>query len=165
MKTKVFFLALVSLMLIASSSMAQIKVGGGIWYGSDINTVGISVDGKYLFTEEWAAAGRFTYFFDSDINWSSLDLDANYTFTTIENVGTLYGLAGLDFLFFKYDIGIDMGGYGMYSDSFNETYVGFNLGLGMNYALSETLDLNPELRYTFGNANFFRIGATLLYTF
>lgn len=157
---KSFVMTIIAVVLLSLTSMAQFKVGGGLWYGSDINTVGISIDGKYEFTEEWSGSGRYTYFFDSDINWSSLDFDANYFFYTIEDVGSFYGIAGIDFLFFSYDFEA----FGISGDV-SDTFVGFNLGAGFEYELTDQLDLYPEMRYTFGDGNYFRIGASLLYSF
>ena len=68
-----------------SEAKAQISAGGGIVYGTDINNIGISLNGNYEINEKWSAAPSFTYFLKKDyVTWSALDLDANYQLTEIE---------------------------------------------------------------------------------
>ncbi len=152
-----------------SEARAQISVGGGLWYGSDINSIGISANGKYVFDEQWSAAPAFTYFLEKDyVNWSALDLDVNYNFTEIENVGSLYGIAGLAVTFWKVDYDgdtYDMGEYGAYDFSFEASGsdIGFNLGIGLNVAASDKFAIAPEVKYTISDGGYFRIGAKILF--
>jgi opacity protein-like surface antigen len=146
-----------------SEATAQISAGLGVHYGTDINNVGFSINGKYEINEEWSAAPSFTLFLKKDyVTWSALDLDANYKITEIEKVGALYGLAGLNMTFYKvkYDFG-EWGGE--YSDTGVE--VGLNLGVGIDIPVSEAIKVAPEVRYTLGGANYLRIGAKVMYAF
>lgn len=43
--------------------------------------------------------------------------------------------------------------------------LGLNLGTGMRYQLSDKIYLNPELKYTVGNASYLSISVGLLYNF
>lgn len=167
--------------LVVAQTQAQISVGGGIWYGSDINSIGISANGKYAFNEKLSAAPSFTYFLEKDyVKWSALDFDANYNFAEIENFGTLYGIAGVGLTFWKVDFGdtFDMGDYGDMGDYDMGDYdmgdygislessgsdIGVNLGIGLNIAASEKLAIAPELKYTITNGGYFRIGAKILF--
>lgn len=169
MKTLFRTLLIVSLFLVVTKSQAQISVGGGLWYGSDINTIGISANGHYSFTEKWSAAPSFTYFFEKDyVKWSALDLDANYNITKLENIGSLYGIGGLSITFwsFDYDGGtFDMGEFGSYDLDLDASGsdVGLNLGLGLNIAASENLAIAPEIKYTVSDGGYLRIGAKILF--
>ncbi|SMO80358.1 hypothetical protein SAMN06265379_10836 [Saccharicrinis carchari] len=178
------FIAIVLFCTITEAS-AQISVGPGIVYGTDINNIGLSVNGKYELNSQWAAAPSFTYFFKKDyVTWSSLDLNANYQITEIDNLGGLYGVGGIGFTFWGFDgegFGEDLGGsewggdYGEYDDyvgpqmsmagslDTNTTEIGVNLGLGVNIATSEKMAIAPEIMYTFGGVNYLRIGVKVMF--
>lgn len=148
-----------------SEAKAQISVGGGLWYGSDINNIGISVNGKYDINEKWAAAPAFTYFLKKDyFTMSTLDFNANYQITDIENIGGLYGIGGLGLTFWgtKFDDG-DYAGIISDTYNYNTTEFGVNLGLGLNIATSEKMAIAPEIMYTIGGLNYLRIGAKIMF--
>lgn len=150
-----------------SEAKAQISVGGGLWYGTDINNIGISANGKYAIDENWAAQASFTYFLKKDyVTWSTLDLNANYNITEIENVGGLYGIGGIGLTFWGWDTGSSSSEYGAYYDDlldYNTTEFGLNLGAGLNIGINEKLGVSPEVMYTFGGVNYLRIGAKIMF--
>ncbi len=138
-----------------SEAKAQISVGAGAVFGTEINNLGISVHGKYQFTDEWSAAPSFTYFLKKDnLSWSSLDLDANYQ---ISDAG-LYLIGGLNMTFFS----IDTEGTFFDGVDLNGTDTGFNVGAGMNFEIGDGLTFAPEARYTLGGGNFLRIGLKIM---
>lgn len=142
---------------------AQMSAGGGVVYGTEINNIGISAIGRYQFTEDWSAAPSFTYFLKKDgVSWSSLDLDANYKLTEIENVGLLYGIGGFNVTFYKVKIDADLGEYGDFSTSASGSEAGVNLGLGLNVAAGENLIIAPEVKYTL-NVGYVRFGVNILF--
>lgn len=98
------------------------------------------------------------------MNWSALDFNAHYLFYKKEKIAA-YGLAGLDILFWK--IKFDTDEYGVWGDALNtsSSNIGLNLGTGMRYQLSDKIYLNPELKYTVGNASYLSISVGLLYNF
>lgn len=151
-----------------SEAKAQISVGGGIVYGTDINNIGFSINGKYEINEDWSAAPSFTYFLKKNyVKWSALDFDANYQIIDIEKVGGLYALGGLNLTFWGIDTkrsGLDKFAdyYGGSIDT-NTTDIGLNLGVGLNYTLTEKLAIAPEMKYTLGGVNYFRIGVKVLF--
>lgn len=150
----------------ASHANAQISAGAGVVFGSDINNIGFSLNGKYAFNETWAAAPSFTFFLKKDnVSWSVLDLDANYQITTIDNVGGLYAIGGLNMTFWKVDFGKAFEDFFGSDATSTGSDIGVNLGIGLDVPLSQQIMLAPEARYTFGGANFFRIGVKLLYAF
>lgn len=162
------FVAILFIMVVTNIN-AQISVGPGVVFGTDINNIGFSINGKYEFNEKWSAAPSFTYFLKKDyVNWSALDLDANYQITEIENIGGLYAIGGLNLTFWKvkYDVDYDMGEYGSFSDSgsANGSDAGINLGIGLNVPMGDKLALAPELRYTLGGANYLRAGVKIMFS-
>lgn len=160
------FIAIVLFFTVTEAS-AQISVGGGLWYGTDNASLGISANGKYDIDETWAGAASFTYFLGKEYyNLSVLDFDANYNITEIENIGSLYGIGGLSVSFWKFDLGggtIDLGDYGSYDTSYSESNIGLNLGLGLNVVSNENFAIAPEIKYTISNGGYLRIGAKILF--
>lgn len=161
------FIAIVLFFSVAEAS-AQISAGVGIVYGTDINNIGFSANGKYEFNESWAVAPAFTYFLKKDyVTWSALDFNANYQITEIENIGGLYGIGGFGLTFWGFDskdTGLDEWAslYGGSLDT-NTTEFGVNLGLGLNLATSEKLAIAPEIMYTFGGVNYLRLGVKVMF--
>lgn len=140
----------------------------GLSYASNIGSPGISAKGVYLIDDTWEASAGFTYLFEKDYtNWSLLDLDGHYVFNS-DDSKTLYGLAGLNFTFWKIDMATDYDeGYGDLFGGFelSGTEVGINLGAGGRFALSDKLNLFGEVKYTIGGFNFLNLGAGVLYSF
>jgi hypothetical protein len=146
-----------------SGLKAQISGGLGLVYGSNINNIGITLNGNYEFNEQWSAAPTFTYFFKKDyISWSALDLDVNYQFSGLDNVGKLYAIGGLNMTFYKWDY--DLGVIG-YDGTVTGSEVGLNLGIGLSVPVSEKMLVAPEIKYTVGGANYLRIGAKVMLGF
>lgn len=146
------------LMFTFAEASAQISVGPGVVYGTDISSIGFSVNGKYDVNQKWAAAPSFTYFLKkNNLSWYALDLDANYQLTEIENFGGLYAIGGLNMTFYKFDL--DIPGFGDASGS----DFGVNLGLGLNIAASEKMTLAPEIRYSIGSG-YLRAGVKVMFS-
>jgi len=155
-----------------TEASAQMSVGAGMVYGTEINNIGFSLNGKYEFNELWAAAPSFTYFLKKDyMTFSSLDFNANYQITDIDNLGGLYGIGGLGLTFWGFDFGGDTSGdeFGEYGDfmaeslNVNTSDFGVNLGLGLNIATSEKMAISPEIMYTFGGGNYLRFGVKVMF--
>lgn len=109
----------------------EVKIGAGLIYGSEIETLGIRVDTYYRTNEKFRVGGALGYFFPNDvsggdINWFEIDLNGNYIFHEEEEL-TIYGLAGLNILIITTNP--DVG------DSDSNSEIGFNIGGGLEYAL------------------------------
>jgi hypothetical protein len=145
-------------------AQSQISAGPGIVYGTDINNLGFSINGSYDFSGKWSAAPSFTYFLKKNyVNWSSLDLDANYLFSEIENLGGFYAIGGLNITFWKikYDVG-EFGGFSGLVDA-NGSDAGVNLGIGLKFPAGEKFNVSPELKYTLGSASYLRFGVKIMF--
>lgn len=155
MKNLLKVVLVIVVMFSFSQAKAQISAGAGVVYGTEINNIGISVHGKYQFTDEWSAAPSFTYFLKKDnLSWSSLDLDANYL---LSDAG-FYAIAGLNMTFFSIDTDDTiLGGFDL-----SGTDTGFNIGAGMNFEIADGMTFAPEARYTLGGGNYLRIGLKLM---
>lgn len=159
--------------------------GAGVAYATELDGVGIFLGGVYQITPQWEGAASYTFFFKKDnVNWSTLDLNAHYVFFRTDNAA-VYGLAGLNFLFWKvkyadfdfYDDDYwDFGGVSqnksatasqatLSSKSFTGSETGLNLGVGGRVGLTDKLWLNPEIKYVIGDGDFLGIRVGLLYNF
>lgn len=120
----------------------ELKVGAGLIFGSEIETLGIRVDTYYRINEKFRVGGALGYFFPNDVsggdtNWFEIDLNGNYIFYEEEEL-TIYGLGGLNILIITFDP--DVG------DSDSNSEIGFNVGGGLEYALNFG-DIFGELKF------------------
>ncbi|TDN99073.1 outer membrane beta-barrel protein [Sunxiuqinia elliptica] len=140
---------------------AQFSIGPGIGFATDISSLGLSANAAYQIDESWAATASFTYFLEKDyLQWTAFDFNANYNLTDIENLGTLYGIGGINITSVSFDFpGIDDDMF----DSSSHSEFGVNLGAGLNVDLSEKMVLAPEMMFTISDINYFRIGAKLMF--
>ena len=153
------------LFFVVTEASAQMSAGVGVVFGTDINNIGFSANGKYEFNEKWSATPSFTYFLKKDyVNWSALDLDANYQLTEIDKLGGLYAIGGLNVTFFKVKYDLDFGEFGDYSGSASGSDAGVNLGLGLNVPAGEKTAIAPEIKYTLGGANYLRLGVKVMFS-
>ncbi|MDO5665007.1 MAG: porin family protein [Bacteroidia bacterium] len=145
----------------------KFSLGGGAAYATGIKNVGFFAKGMYHFTPRWEAAASFTYFLPKEqenitTNFSALDANVHYVFYNDEYKLASYLLSGIDVLFGSTDVEI-MGKN--FSDS--GTVLGFNMGAGLRYQLSERLALNPELKYVVSTEdnNYLSLSIGLLFSF
>lgn len=146
----------------------KLRAGAGLFYASDINNIGLNINAAYEINDLWEAAVGYSYFFEKDyLTWSVLDLDAHYNFYTDGSKMTAYGLAGLAINFAKVTIPeINMGGGVVIPETTSkDSSVGLNLGVGVNYGLTDQLNLAPEFRVVLADGSYVRIGAMIQYLF
>ena len=138
---KVVLMALFALVSVVASAQS---VGVHLAYGTDIERLGLGVKGRYTFTDNMRGEASFNYFFKSNnVTFWDLNANAHYLFALNDKL-TLYPLAGLSYLHAS-------GSYEVYAPqrikySESSGHLGFNLGGGVDYALSENWSLNAELK-------------------
>lgn len=179
MKNKVILLVAtvlsVCFSLTTQAQDSKIMAGGGLSYATDISTIGISAKGVYLINETWEAAPSFTYYLKkNNVNWSTLDFDAHYVFSIVDEM-TFYAIGGLNVTFWKWNydgsdsLGDEYDGYGdLFGGSSLDASgsdIGVNIGAGGRYALTDQMYLNADLKYTIGNANYLSASVGVLYHF
>jgi len=173
--------------LTAKAQDSKFMLGAGLDYATDIDNLGIHLKGLYLISDDWEADAGYTYYFKKNYtNWSALDFNGHYVFTSSDK-GVLYALAGLNVTFYKIKYDDIIGDYtNEYDDYYGEYYgdeysdlmvgmtsdmeakgseVGLNIGLGGRMGLSDNLFLSGEIKYTLGGADYLNIGAGLMYCF
>ncbi len=147
---------------------ANLRAGAGLCYVTRIDNLGLVFNGTYEITEQWEAALAFSPIFEKDyLRYNVLDMDGHYVFFEDGANIRVFGLAGLAFNFWKVTIPpYVLGGVTIYGETTTTgSDVGLNLGVGMNYKLTDVLSLAPEFRVTLSDGSFVRLGATLQYSF
>jgi opacity protein-like surface antigen len=132
-------------------------LGAAVGMGDALTNFGIGAKFQYNVTSPIRLEGSFTYFLPKDqseysakmsIGMWDLSITGHYLFSVSEGL-SLYPLAGIGMLGVSTDAEVDLGGYGYgaYEASASTTNFGFNLGGGIDFALSEKLVLNGQLKY------------------
>ena len=168
MKTKLL-LPLLFLALFTFKANAQevgdIRVGGGLVYGTAIEELGINIRGDYQFAELIKGGADFTFFFaPENFSFNTLNLNGFYMFD-VEGFNP-YALAGLNFSFYSANFqSTTIGGITIGGGSVTDTAVGLNLGGGADFPLSENLAGFGEVKYVISNYDGLAITAGIKFLF
>ena len=139
-------------------SFAQIQLGPGVSYPFEVEEIGIMVKAVIPVTDKIDISPSFTYYLTADgLTAWSLDGDGHYHFGESEKVG-FYGLAGINFFHVGVDLDIPILGFATSS-----TEVGLNVGAGLEFRISEKLELFGEVKYTISDFDQLSISAGLLF--
>lgn len=134
---------------------AQAAVGGGLAYGTEIESPGINLNGTYKLNENIALAPGLIYYFpksyyaDYKLKWLELDLNGHYYFNTSSNIKP-YALAGLNFSFITfptYNFSSLFGGTGEVENE-TTTKVGLNLGGGVEFDIDAPVKPFGQISYS-----------------
>lgn len=130
-----------------TSSFAQetsdIKIGGGLVYGTEVEAIGIQAGAKYDITSEISGAADFSIYFPDNYDWWEFNVNGHYHFLSEEGKN-VYGLAGLNYS----KLSVDLGQFGKATDS----EIGLNLGGGAEFGL-DFADLYTEIKYVVSDAD------------
>ena len=165
MKHLLHFLIIAFLISLSTSVKAQIQLGAGLAYGTEVSKLGINLRGTYAINDKFLAAPGFTFYFKdksvpgSSVTFSSIDLDGRYNLFNINDSVDIFPLAGLNI--FRGKVKTDTG-----TVFRNEgTKAGLNLGLGIQVETLSNLNYFGEYKYTVGGINQSVITAGVLYAF
>lgn len=167
---KIFItLCVVLVSLGASAQKGETAVGANISYGSEWQNIGIGAKGQYNFTDNIRGEVSFDYFLKKE-GRSMWDINANihYLFDVAPQI-KVYPLAGIGYVHSSsgssnfnsdssnndFDIEIDAdddsdrssranNGNG---NSSSDGEIAINIGGGAQYALTEKININAELKY------------------
>ncbi len=150
-----------------SFDASKVRAGAGLVYATEIGNIGITINGVYSFSEQWEGAFAYSHIFEKDyVTFNIFDFDAHYVFHQQDERMNFYGIGGLAITSTKIEIpAIQLGAFSTPSTSVSDSSVGLNLGVGMNYKLSDKLNLAPEARFTIMDGSYFRLGASIQYMF
>jgi len=151
--------------MVSAFASAQVAVGVHTLYGTGVENLGIGVRGRYDITDKFRADANFNYYFKKN-NLEFWDLNANlhYLFNITDKF-TVYPMAGLGYANVKSSWGYQNLGI-VYKTNDNYGKFCVNFGGGVDYALTEDLYLNAEVKYqVVSNYNQTVFSAGIVYKF
>lgn len=120
-----------------------LNIGGG--FEDYANHAVLGLDYRYNFTDAVRFAPSISYFVkNKGLSAIAFDVNAHYVFPLAEYIG-FYPLAGINLSFWKYKS--DLNGILDKSVSSNETYIGANVGLGLELYASKEITIGVEFKY------------------
>lgn len=139
-------------------AQAQLSVGAGVSYGSEVEAVGIQPRVVYAISGPWRAAADFNFYLDGKekVTYWDLNLNGQYAFHESDAL-TAYALAGLNFFHAEVDTGSSLPGF----EDVSETETGLNLGAGIQLPLGRLSGL-LEARYVLGDYDQLVLSACIL---
>lgn len=155
---KVFLVVLFAVTgFIAQKAQGQAAVGGGLAYGTEIESAGINLNGTYFVADNFAIAPSLIYYFpkklygDWKMKWFEFDVNGHYYFDTPGTVKP-YGLAGLNFSFLTVPTldwtgGWGSGGGSLETKNKTTTKVGLNIGAGAEFDINSPIKPFAQLSY------------------
>ena len=143
-----FTICFVSL-AVSQSVQAQISVGAGLAYGTDIEEIGIQIGGTYVLDENMRLGADLIYyligdeeFFGSSFSTTAMEINANFHYIFYnENDLELYGIGALGIHYIK--VSIDDPNFG---GSESDSELGLGIGAGVQYRLGN-ISLYAEPRF------------------
>ncbi|GHT35930.1 hypothetical protein AGMMS49574_26550 [Bacteroidia bacterium] len=124
----------------------------GLGFGDSYTNYGIGAKLQYNFADPIRAEASFTYFPKKDyLSLWDLSLNLHYLIPIADKL-TFYPLAGVGLLNAKSHISSALSnlgyqGYGDYIDDTSSSKVAFNVGLGLDYKLTDNIIANIEGKY------------------
>ena len=134
------------------------SIGGGLGYGSQINTIGLNFRGDIKFHKQWSITPYFNYFFSrtkADITnkWNALNVDGHYFFE-IDRGWILYPLFGVNIANVSTKVN---------DITFSNSNIGINLGFGSEYNFDPRISGFGEIKYVISDADQLVITFGVLY--
>lgn len=157
MSSKVLTIAAVVsfFVLLPTISNAQVTLGGGFSYGTEAESIGLTIGGLHSIkeVENLRVGGNFVWYLPKEISrfydqrWFELNVNAHYTFYEEKEVMT-YVLSGLNFtrVALKYDGPNDT----IFSNT-SDLKAGLNLGIGGEYTINNQIKAFAEFKFTLSN--------------
>ena len=161
MKTHTIIMAFLLTGVLSFSSYAQVSINPGIAFGSEIESVGITVGAEYFLSDKVSIAPDFIYYFTkkesqafsgSEIEVKSklweLNGNVHYYFVDNSNIA-FYGLGGLNYSHVGVKYKQTEIGSGIVEAEFeaDDGEVGVNLGVGANFTIRQNFTPFTELKY------------------
>lgn len=126
---------------------AQTAVGANLVYGTEIKSPGVGARFQYGVLDQLRTEVGFNYFFEHKHNscWD-VNINAHYLLNVWNQKVYIYPIVGINYTMMKYGRHTEEDGTVVPSDEDN--HIGFNVGLGAEYELTEHIGVNLEYRHT-----------------
>ncbi len=140
-------LLIVLVVFLGMNMNAQMSLGGGLAY---MNDAGVEINSEFQLADGMIAISPSLdyYFPGNDVTSFGINFDGHYNLGDLDAVN-YYPIAGLNYYYMSFDIpAIEYGGIVISeAQSVSDGSIGFNLGFGASYALSDSMKLFGEARY------------------
>ena len=126
---------------------AQTAVGANLVYGTEIKSPGVGARFQYGVLDQLRTEVGFNYFFEHKHNscWD-VNINAHYLLNVWNQKVYIYPIVGINYTMMKYGRHTEEDGTVVASDEDN--HIGFNVGLGAEYELTDHIGVNLEYRHT-----------------
>ncbi len=126
---------------------AQTAVGANLVYGTEIKSPGVGARFQYGILDQLRTEVGFNYFFEHKKNscWD-VNINAHYLLNVWNQKVYIYPIVGINYTMMKYGRHTEEDGTVVASDEDN--HIGFNVGLGAEYELTDHIGVNLEYRHT-----------------
>ena len=126
---------------------AQTAVGANLVYGTEIKSPGVGARFQYGILDQLRTEVGFNYFFEHKKNscWD-VNINAHYLLNVWNQKVYIYPIVGINYTMMKYGRHTEEDGTVVPSDEDN--HIGFNVGLGAEYELTDHIGVNLEYRHT-----------------
>ncbi|MGF1637337.1 MAG: outer membrane beta-barrel protein [Cyclobacteriaceae bacterium] len=123
---------------------AQIGLGGGFAYGTEVEKLGLDLRADFKLGDKWALAPNFNFFFPRETRdhihrWAGFNFDAHYLFN-VENSFYFYPLFGLNITSYSTERKSD-------DRRWKNSEIGVNIGMGSEFKIAGQLDGFVEFKY------------------
>lgn len=126
----------------------EYRLGGGLGYGSGINSIGVNLRGDAKFDNLWSITPHFNFFFNKKNDavtkkWNAFNVDGHYFFE-IEPTWNIYPLFGINIATVSNKIN---------GVKFSNSEIGINLGFGSEISFDNRLSGFGEIKYVISDAD------------
>jgi outer membrane protein X len=153
MKKILTFVCLLMLGMGVGSAQVQkneTAAGVNLVYGSRIESMGIGARFQYGILDQLRTEVGFNYFFEHNHNtcWD-VNINAHYLLNVWNQKLYIYPLVGINYTMMKYGRHTEIiDGVSREVPSDEDNHIGFNVGLGAEYELTDHIGVNLEYRHT-----------------
>lgn len=148
-------LSIVIILGLTYSAKAQTKAGVHLGYGTEIERPLIGINAEFNITDKITVAPDFTYYLTKNyayIKTSMWELNANGHYYFLDkDTFKVFGLAGLNYTSIK--VTSDFNSIWLSEVSATDSKIGFNIGGGATYTLSNKIEAFSTLKYTIGSTD------------
>ena len=135
--------------LTASAQKGEMAVGGSLNFGILTGRTDIGLMGKYQYNilDQLRAEASVGYYFKKDyVTQLEANVNLHYLFNLGQGGWKIYPLAGLAWYQQSWDYPTGYG-YGIIEESDSKSWFGLNLGVGVEYPITEKLKIAGEFRH------------------
>lgn len=145
---KKILLTLFFIATITYASQAQTRIGAGLGWGSEIEELGIGINGEFFLKDNISLNPGFIFFLVDDgpfdkRNFWTFNINGNFYFHETSSV-SVYGIGGLNLS----TMSVEDNDFDLDDSS---TELGINLGIGSNFDVGGAVLPYAEMKYVLGD--------------